>query len=803
MSFNFEDPEDAAFWDEEVVKFIDQLVEATSSSANPTQPHLHRRQIFIEPNPRQRQEEEGGGDETDHHHQRSRLEPQIVSNSSANPPQLLHRVDHHHQSRFEPQIVPDSSAAEPHSPPRDLFSEKTVEQSGDYEAAIERLKSELWRKSEEEKEYGGLQRDRDKKNEQLKSAISQINAGGTREPYEADFQDLFQPASSSIDQKKSKHRNSKRRGKVMNVFGENSINVQTDTSSLTTDVRRRVLIDGDLSTSNEGSTQEAVLPEARRQPGSSSKAIGIQTDVYDEFSYFSSSCSLSNKLHVIWGSHSRLSGRDLVSKLFVSCTTDFHVLSRCISMNMPSQISLNSLTDGSLYSIASHNHSVEASKVSHLFFILTKMSNGMVQLNILLDALLDLCALPNVVVSHTSLRIVHAIVLYVLSLDIGPDRRPGDLMHVSAVNWVAFFETLHRIAVEKKEESLREEALSIMNLIVMKSNPLTEREQFGSFLLFESVSQLFQNTGLRVKSQAVRLLFLLLNCPKLLMKLCSSGEHSIESAGSDVEGKRSAATLQPFSRALDGLAECLNCSGLGAQFTGIRPQSYLTVPSSLDYGLTELCTLKYSALALLSLVVLNSSIGRGYKMGFKIGKHGKQYKASKLVFPTPLFSIFYYLKSCSASLFELKLCRRVIILLAFIASSGKSGFEILLTPRTPKFLSFLGLIMQVLSSEMDAEPTGPSELSEMLKERTSMIREALILLNRLISSPIYSAAALGALTSSRDMTSLTLDVANTVSRLGRKWKCNQAKNRKINSDIDDLARVFRSRVFTFLGAAIS
>ncbi|KAK9095585.1 hypothetical protein Scep_027054 [Stephania cephalantha] len=731
MSFNFEDPEDAAFWDEEVMTFIDQLVEATSSSANPTQPNLHRRQIFIEPNPRQRkQQEEEEGDETDHHHQRSRLEP---------------------------RIVPNSSAVEPHSPPRDLFSE-TVEKSGDYEAAIERLKSELRRKSEEEKEYGGLQRDRDKKNEQLKSAISQVNAGGTREPYEADFQDLFQPASSSIDQKKSKHRNSKRRGKVMNVVGENSINVQTDTSSLTTDVRRRVLIDGALSTSNEGSTQEAVLPEARRQPGSSSKAIGIQTDVYDEFSYFSSSCSLSNKLHVIWGSHSRLSGRDLVSKLFVSCTTDFHVLSRCISMNMPSQISLNSLTDGSLYSIASHDHSVEASKVSHLFFILTKMSNGMVQLNILFDALLDLCALPNVVVSHTSLRIVHAILLYVLSLDIGPDRRedvdkkahtgvttvftslldnnlstkeyfhvenlgnkehkrPGDLMHVSAVNWVAFFETLHQIAVEKKEESLREEALSIMNLIVMKSNPLTEREQFGSFPLFESVSQLFQNTGLRVKSQAVRLLFLLLNCPKLLMKLCSSGEHSIESAGSDVEGKRSVATLQPFSRALDGLAECLNCSGRGAQ--------------------------------------------------------------------------------------ELKLCRRVIILLAFIASSGKSGFEILLTPRTPKFLSFLGLIMQVLSSEMDAEPTGPSELSEMLKERTSMIREALILLNRLISSPIYSAAALGALTSSRDMTSLTLDVANTVSRLGRKWKCNQAKNCKINSDIDDLARLFRSRVFTFLGAAIS
>ncbi|KAK9144220.1 hypothetical protein Sjap_004123 [Stephania japonica] len=354
MSLNLEElEEDAAFWNEAVLKAIDDVVVATSS-ANPTQPHKHQ-----------------------HQHQQSRAELQI---------------DHHH------------------SPPRELSQRVN-------ESDTERLK---------EKE-----RDRDKKNEQLKSAVSQINAGSVREPFEADFQDLFQPASSSIDQNKKKHRNSKRRGKEMNVIGENSIhesyspaqrNVQTDSSSVMNDSRRRVLIDGALSTSNEGSMQEAVLPEARRQPGSSSKAIGVQTDVYDELSKFSPNHSLSNKLHAIWGSHSRFSGRDLVSKLFVTCSTDFHFLSRCIGTNMPSQITLNSLTDESLSCISSHGHSVEAAKVSRLFFILTKMSNGMVQLDILFDALLDLCALPNVIVSHTSLRIVHAILLYVLSLNIRPDR---------------------------------------------------------------------------------------------------------------------------------------------------------------------------------------------------------------------------------------------------------------------------------------------------------------------------------------------------------------------------------------------
>jgi hypothetical protein len=52
---------------------------------------------------------------------------------------------------------------------------------------------------------------------------------------------------------------------------------------------------------------------------------------------------------------------------------------------------------------------------------------------------------------------------------------------------------------------------------------------------------------------------------------------------------------------------------------------------------------------------------------------------------------------------ELKLVRQVIILLAYIASYGKSGFELLLGPVGPTGLNLLELIVQVISAQMNLE----------------------------------------------------------------------------------------------------
>lgn len=53
----------------------------------------------------------------------------------------------------------------------------------------------------------------------------------------------------------------------------------------------------------------------------------------------------------------------------------------------------------------------------------------------------------------------------------------GTAMLVSCVNWVSLFELMHQIAVGSTEECVILEAVSIMNVILMRSNAYLEREK--------------------------------------------------------------------------------------------------------------------------------------------------------------------------------------------------------------------------------------------------------------------------------------------------------------------------------------
>lgn len=66
---------------------------------------------------------------------------------------------------------------------------------------------------------------------------------------------------------------------------------------------------------------------------------------------------------------------------------------------------------------------------------------------------------------------------------------------------------------------------------------------------------------------------------------------------------------------------------------------------------------------------------------------------------------------------ELKLQRKAIIVLAFIASSGQSGFEILLKPVTQKGVNFLELVIQILTLEIGAEGDSITNSQEFMNER--------------------------------------------------------------------------------------
>ncbi|KAF3449638.1 hypothetical protein FNV43_RR10369 [Rhamnella rubrinervis] len=504
-----------------------------------------------------------------------------------------------------------------------------------------------------------------------------------------------------------------------------------------------------------------------------------------------SSQDLSKKLLAIWDSPNvQTSGRNLISNLLVSCEPDFRDLFGHIGTEFPLKLrKRDSQADET------------SEKVCALYSMLMKVNNGMVQLEALIEPLLDLCCHCLSMSSYTAcvfevsakfqkeigrkcnLLRDNIMVEGLCSGDkalnphksesaekgdlsfMGRDRtscaavgtasplikfldaetlckkgqwNPSISISVYRVDWVCLFKKMLHITMKSSEESVRLEAVSTMNVILMASNACTEREKFGNDLVFECVSKLLRKeAGLRVQKHTMQLLYLLLHCPKLLVTFCS-GCTEQEDTASVEDNKEDTSAFKKFTVILQGLADCVTCDG-----------------NDLE---------------------------------------------------------------------RLKLRRNAVVLLAFLASSGTSGFEILAHHNLSNGANFLMLILQVLVSEMDMEaaaalPKSPrvslsdtnkeeakevAESPEVFKERTLLIREALILLNRLVSSPAYSATALQLLTKRREMAFLTIDIANRLSRQDQSCGQFDGMARLIReSEVVDLARVFKKRVFTYLGDPIS
>lgn len=278
--------------------------------------------------------------------------------------------------------------------------------------------------------------------------------------------------------------------------------------------------------------------------------------------------------------------------------------------------------------------------------------------------------------------------------------------------WFSLYQTMHQIVTRHGEEIIRVEAVSIMNILLLRTDAYVEREMYGEVLIFQSISQLLRKeAGLGVQKQTVRLLYLLLNCPKLMSIFCSNCKEEGSTAKVPTTNAETAPSFQSSSAILDGLADCLACRRNGA--------------------------------------------------------------------PTLV----------------LKLQRNTIILLAFLASLGRRGFEILLGYNLPRRTNFLYLILQILASEIDVEASDPIQPFDSFRERTLVIREALILLNRLVSNSQYSTTVLCVLTNRRDMACLTMDIASRLSHKGKGlWQPDTMRE----SEIVDLARIFKKRVFAFI-----
>ncbi|EEC72403.1 hypothetical protein OsI_05695 [Oryza sativa Indica Group] len=166
-------------------------------------------------------------------------------------------------------------------------------------------------------------------------------------------------------------------------------------------------------------------------------------------------------------------------------------------------------------------------------------------------------------------------------------------------------------------------------------------------------------------------------------------------------------------------------------------------------------------------------------------------------------SIFKDLSEClscrATSSLGIKLCRVVVTLLAYIASSGKLGYEVLLGPVTVRGANFLELIMEVLASQMEYDTALSNGEHELLKERYLLMREVLILLNRLASHANFSKPTLEVLTSSKLCATLTIDVANQLPQRSKYPLRHLGEiNIQMANDLAELAQKFRTRVHSFL-----
>ncbi|MED6114540.1 hypothetical protein PIB30_081207 [Stylosanthes scabra] len=468
---------------------------------------------------------------------------------------------------------------------------------------------------------------------------------------------------------------------------------------------------------------------------------------------------LSQNLLAVWGtSVGKRLGSNAISKLLVCCQRDFHILFGFMSMSLPSEIQRNLLTDISssgraIQYLKDCFHTVEAAKVSHVYLMLTKVNDGTDVLESMIEPLLDLCSMENVVIVRSSLFILHNLLKFLLEeskINFGrrdnvyteqiciekenvdsvqlENVKAGKLFneevlsrkenwnHQNAspthVNWLYLFETMHQIAMRIKEESVRVEAVCIINLVLLKSNAYFERAQFNQKILFKTISGLLKkDAGLMVRRHALKLLYLVLNCPNLLATFCCGCREGESTSAMD--GHASVSDFEDFGTILQGLGDCL--------------------------------------------------------------------------------------ASCGGGLLEMKLSRNAILVLAFLASSGKPGFEIFVGHKLSRGVNYLMLILQLLVSKVDHEAGVGKEPSEIFRERTILMREILILLNRLVSNPPYSATVLRSLVNTRDMAGLAVDVAIRLSRKINECVQQDSMAKHIReTQIVDLARGFKKRLFTYL-----
>nr|GME00071.1 uncharacterized protein LOC109152913 isoform X3 [Ipomoea batatas] len=151
--------------------------------------------------------------------------------------------------------------------------------------------------------------------------------------------------------------------------------------------------------------------------------VSVSTNLTGE-SDFSAAYQCKKKLLDAWESSSgQKLGRILVSE---TCEADFRILFGFLDSSFPSKKRTEfSISDSrvAMEEAPLQDHLNVSAKVSHLYSVLTKISNEMISLDDLLDALVDLCRLKNVVIVYRALHILHEVLSYTSCTERREDRR--------------------------------------------------------------------------------------------------------------------------------------------------------------------------------------------------------------------------------------------------------------------------------------------------------------------------------------------------------------------------------------------
>ncbi|KAG2648266.1 protein SENSITIVE TO UV 2-like isoform X2 [Panicum virgatum] len=502
------------------------------------------------------------------------------------------------------------------------------------------------------------------------------------------------------------------------------------------ELRRRTMIDKGISTSGVLSLEENTHFEPRSIMCKEIKEIGVQTDSTSESGHLEckkiSAERISSNLRAIWGmATNSLSRRNLISKIIVSCSEEILSLLQCTR-----------LTDNCQTSSEASSSMNEA--ISQVYDMFVKMNNENIPIQAFLEALLNLCAFDNAAIVSRTLRILLSILQHLLNYG----TKTSERTNVSVEPYV----NIH-MEDNHKDSSALLSPLDAENLLRQHNMSLPFAFWSSVFTVMLQIVVKYSEETIRTDALSVMILILRTTDPK--EERHRFGFTSIMTRLHLLLQKENGLLVKKHSvRLLFLLLNCpvmlkLLCSG------GKDGSEQMESEGCGNDGLKLLCS--------------------GGKDGSKqMESEGCENDRSQVI-----SSVLVDLSEC-LSCEEIELCRLVIVLLAYIASSGKLGYEVLLGPVSARGASFLELVMQVLASQMQYET------QELQRERCLLMREALILLNRLASHANFSKPTLEVLTSSKLCATLTIDVANRLPQT------------RMANDLAELAQKFRSRVYAFL-----